>query len=171
VDTGDLPFAHFQDLTARGNVRDGAGNELYGCHRPSQGYLNLRIDPSSPAAAGKVFYWGAKSKFDFHYAVDGWQLATGVRNAPPLPGTPIRTPLDGAIQTPTGQGILLEKSEERAAADSYEKGRVALSHLSNDGHEAFEANGYSIQEQAAQYAPQGNSGNPYQTLPGHGFTY
>lgn len=164
MDTGPAPFKDFADLNHRGNTVDG-GVEYFGCHRPSQGYMNLK-NPQ----AGKVYYWGAKRLLDHHYAPIGWRPARDVKAGPPLPGTPSHTPLDGTIQTPSGQGILLEMDENLARELRREKQRIAMAHMQNDGHEAFEERGYSLQEQAAYYAPRGNAGNPYQTLPGHGIS-
>ena len=87
MDTGPTPFLNFAEQTPQGNVKDAAGNELYGCHRPGQGYLNL-MNPE----AGKVYYWGAKRLYDYHYSVEGWQLAKNVRNAPPPPWHPGTNP-------------------------------------------------------------------------------
>lgn len=165
MDTGPAPFADFRNLTARGNSTDDAGNEYYGCHRRSQGYLNLK-NPTP----GKVYYWGTKRLFETHYASEGWVATKDVRPAPSLPGMPQTTPLDGTITTPGGS-ILMEMPEELAAERRREKQEVALAHLNDDGRRKHEAEGYSIQERAAYYAPQGNNHNPYQVLPGHGITY
>lgn len=161
MDTGPKPFADFADLNHRGNtVADGI--EVYGCHRRSQGYLNLQ-NPEP----GKVYYWGNARRYEYHYQVDGWQIARGVRNAPMLTPPLGGTPLDGAIRTPGGS-ILLEMSEELAAEIRKEKQQRAMAHMHDDGSQSFVEKGYSIQERAAFYT---NGKNPYFAVPQHGISY
>jgi hypothetical protein len=161
-DSPPQPLADFRPLSHKGNTIDSNGNEMYGCHCASQGYLNI-INPRE----GMVYYWGNANDVDHKYAVDGWERATGVKAGRAVGGGQARTPTDGSIRAPGGS-ILLQMTEEQARDRRAQLDRRNRSDLQNDGRQAFLNEGYSIQERAAYYT---NNRNPYEVLPIHGITY
>jgi hypothetical protein len=161
-DSPPQPLEDFKPLSHRGNTIDRNGNEMYGCHRGSEGYLNI-INPKP----GMVYYWGNAKDVEYKYPSMGWELARGVKAGRAVGGGQARTPTDGSIRAPGGS-ILLEMPEELAAERRNEHTRRNLAEIQNDGRQAFLQDGLSIQERAAYYT---NNRNPYEVLPIHGISY